>query len=187
MHIRAYKPEDKERLRYICKETASDNLKRDLKKLEAVPVIYNDYFTEQESDNVFVLCNDEDIPVGYILCSSNPELFEIKMKTEYLKRAVAQKKSAVIDCIAYLVAFKNTPKKYRVHFHTDILPEAQRQGWGTKLMDTLVLHLKSKNIEYLSGIGINTQSVGYKFYKKYGYKIVKKHFLNIVNIAYKIQ
>lgn len=42
--VRRYLPEDRERLRFICKETAWDSCKKDKKKPETVPILYNDHF-----------------------------------------------------------------------------------------------------------------------------------------------
>ena len=77
--IRKYTPADKERLRFICKETTWDDNKTDENKLDSIAVIYNDYFTEYEPENIFVAVNEDDIPVGYVICSSNFKLFKEKM------------------------------------------------------------------------------------------------------------
>lgn len=65
MEIRKYIPSDKPKLRYICKQTAEGIFKHSEKTLEAAAIIYNDYFTENESDNIFVLADDNDNAVGY--------------------------------------------------------------------------------------------------------------------------
>ena len=83
--VRKYKPSDRERLRYICKETTWDDNKNDENKLESIPMIFNDYFTEYEPDNIFVAVNKEDIPVGYVICSSNYSLFKEKMMSNIRK------------------------------------------------------------------------------------------------------
>jgi ribosomal protein S18 acetylase RimI-like enzyme len=185
-HIRKYVPQDKERLRFICKETADKSLKRNDRLLEAVAILYNDYFTEKESENIFVLADESDLPVGYIICTSEPEKFRKAMRREYRKRVFRAYPSAVVIYLGYMAAFDLTERKYRVHFHIDLLPEAQRQGWGTKLMNSLCEHLREKGIEYLGGVAINKNSAGYRMYKKYGFETVGNIFIKVVTIAYKI-
>ena len=55
----------------------------------------------------------------------------------------------------------------------DILPEYQRKGWGTKLIDELCIRLKSKGINTLSVCCVSRSSAGYKMYTKYGFRPVK--------------
>ena len=64
-------------------------------------------------------------------------------------------------------------KKYPAHLHIDILDVCQGQGVGTRLMNELKNHLKSKNVPalMLSCGGDNTMAV--KFYKKNSFKVVK--------------
>ena len=45
MTIRPYRPADRDRLRQICRETAAKPFQRTGRTLEAVTLIYNDYFT----------------------------------------------------------------------------------------------------------------------------------------------
>ena len=55
MTIRPYRPADRDRLRQICRETAAKPFQRTGRTLEAVTLIYNDYFTAYEPDHIFVL------------------------------------------------------------------------------------------------------------------------------------
>ncbi len=174
MNIRKYVDADKSELRYICKETAFESYKKDPKKLETVPIMFNDYFTEQEPDNIFVLADDNDKAVGYIICSSDYEKFKRLMKTEYKARVknIRPQESVFINVF---MSFLGQIKERPVHFHIDILPEYQRQGWGTKLIDALCEHLKSNGIDHLSVCSVDPKSPGYKMYTKYGFKEYKKH------------
>ena len=182
MEIRKYFDKDKEDLREICKETAFASYKKDPQKLETVPIMYNDYFTEQEPDNIFVLADDNDKAVGYIICSANYEKFQRLMNTEYKDRVKNVRKQEIFFLkifMAFLKQIKNSP----VHFHIDILPEYQHQGWGTKLIDSLCEHLKNKGINHLSICSVDKNSIGYKMYIKYGFREMKKHFIGTVSLT----
>ena len=171
--IRKYRPEDRERLRYICRETAWDSYKKDPKKLETVPILYNDYFTEQEPDHIFVAVNENDQAVGYVICSSDAKKFHHLMKTEYRRRALRMKKSVFFHWLINLLAFDCTPKQYRVHLHIDILPAYQHMGLGTRLLDALSAHLYKNGIEDLSILAVDKRSVGYPFYLHYGFREIR--------------
>lgn len=170
--IRKYKPSDKDRLRYICKETTGEENKKNPALLDSIAVIFNDYFTEYEPDNIFVATDENDTAVGYVICSTDISLFRKKMMTEFSKRVKKTYPASLPMLYATVIAVYITPKKYRTHLHIDLLPEAQRQGLGTRLIDSLVSHLKEKGFRNVSVMTISKNSMGYKFYTKYGFRKV---------------
>lgn len=185
--IRKYKPSDKERLRYICKETTWEDNKKDENLLESIPMIFNDYFTEYEPENIFVAVNDEDIPVGYVICSTNIPLFKNKMLHDIKNRVKNTYSSSLLMLYATVIAVMITKKKYRTHLHIDLLPETQRQGVGTRLIDALCEHLKEKGIKHVSVLTISTDSMGYKFYTKYGFHTIQKITPTRISMTYDIE
>lgn len=185
--VRKYKPEDKEQLRYICKETTWDGYKKNKRKLDTVPMIFNDYFTENEPESIFVAVDDTDIPVGYVICCTDYRSFRRIMLTDLQKRVLKAYPLSVFMLWAVLISVMITKKKYRTHLHIDLLPCAQRQGLGTELINSLCKHLKSKNISNVSVITINKSSMGYKFYCKYGFRIVQQLTSNIITMTFDIK
>lgn len=185
--VRKYIPSDKERLRFICKETTWDANKKKENKLESIPMIFNDYFTEYEHENIFVAVNDENIPVGYVICSSNSELFREKMKNDIRHRVRKTYAPSLLMFYATYFAVLLTKKEYRTHLHIDLLPEAQRQGLGTKLIDSLCEHLKKNGIKNVSVLTIDKSSMGYKFYTKYGFRIFKSLTPSRVSMTFDIK
>ena len=65
----------------------------------------------------------------------------------------------------------------------DILPEYQRKGWGTKLIDELCIRLKSKGINTLSVCCVSRSSAGYKMYTRYGFKEIFSYGFNTVSLS----
>ena len=175
--IRKYKSSDKERMRLIAMETAWDSYKKTDNRRETVAIMYNDYFTEYESDNIFVAVDECDIPVGYVICSADYEQFAKKNKEEFLPKAVSLYNPIGLVHFMLMACLKRLKPEYRVHLHIDLLPRAQHQGLGTKLLDELSNHLYHKGYNYLSVCGADTRAGSYTFYKKYGFKTVKKHFI----------
>lgn len=168
--IRKYRADDKERLRYICRETAGDIFRKSEKLLNAVPVLYNDYFTENEPDNIFVIADSEDRACGYIICASDVRNFRKKLLRSYTPKAVKSDIGMLPACMAYIGSMIIEGRKNGVHLHIDILPEYQRMGLGSKLITELRQHLDSKGIETVSVNTISRKSSAYKFYIKYGFK-----------------
>lgn len=185
--VRKYISSDKERLRFICKETTGEENKKNEALLDSIAVIFNDYFTENEPDNIFVAVNDDNIPVGYVICSTDISLFKKKMFREYSKRVKDVYPSSVFMHYASVIAVLIAKKKYRTHLHIDLLPEAQRQGLGTRLIDSLCLHLKEKGIKNVSVMTISKKSSGYKFYKKYGFRQFLKISPDRISMTYDIR
>ena len=168
--IRKYRIGDKENLRYICRETAGEYFLKSERLHDAVPVIYSDYFTENEPENIFVLADENDKAVGYIICSADDRLFYKKMQSVYVPRAVRVHAGMLPVCLGYLAAMRRGGKKNSVHLHIDILDEYQHMGYGTQLIDALRAELHNRGIENLSVNTINRGESAYKFYMKYGFR-----------------
>lgn len=184
MEIRKYLESDRERLRYICRQTAWDSYKKSKRRLETVPVMFNDYFTEYEPENIFVL-SDGGKAVGYIICSVDYGRFTKFMLGECKKRVLKLDPSRIFFVNKYIRNFKCIKDK-PVHFHIDILPQYQKNGWGTKLMNTLCKHLREKGINHLSVCSVSRASAGYKVYRKQGFEEIWDYGKNIVSLSKKL-
>lgn len=174
MIIRKYQEKDKENLRHICIATAK-NVRNDNDR-KMLTLLYNDYFTENESENIFVAATDEDEAIGYILCSTDFKKFKKTMKSHYLKEVWKVHKKKCILVHLELIAETVFSKKYPAFLHIDILDGYQRMGLGTKLMDALMGLLKGKGIPaVMLGVGADNEK-GISFYKKYGFHEFKRAF-----------
>lgn len=180
--IRKYRESDKERLRYICRETAGEYFRKDAEMLSAVPVIYNDYFTESEPQNIFVATDENDEAFGYIICCAEPQSFRKKMIKKYIPKAVKKSVKMLPACMGYMASLSMAKKDERVHLHIDLLPEIQRMGVGTLLIDSLRNHLKNEGIKKLCVNTIDPNEPAYKFYKKYGFKNNKPLPMGLVSL-----
>lgn len=181
--IRKYKASDKENLRYICRETAGDYFRTDEKILNAVSVIYSDYFTENEPENIFVIADKDDKAVGYILCSTDYELFKKKMREKYIPAAVKASIKMLPVCLGYMTAFLTNGKENSTHLHIDILSGYQHMGLGSQLIDTLRDYLCERAIKKLSVNTIDRTESAYKFYMKYGFKENRHYVGNLYSLT----
>ena len=167
--IRSYRPSDREALRMICMETADESLKKSDRLLNAVPVIYNDYFTDCEPQHIFVAADENDEAVGYVICSADTKRFLKEMRRRYIPEAARRHPEMLFVALAYVAAVLRHGKNYPAHLHIDILPAYQHVGAGTALIDALRSHLHDCGVQtvYINSMTYDTPA--YKFYKKYGF------------------
>ena len=169
--VRKYSPRDKEDMRFICRVTADKIFKQSDKTRTAVTTVYNDYFTEQEPEHIFVVADENDRAVGYIVCCADFDKFENCMKKIYIPKLV--KFCPFLTPVGFYSIHAAKQTAPTPHLHMDILPQYQRRGWGTKLMNALREQLKSEGYPLLSVCGAAAGSPGYKMYTKYGFRPVK--------------
>ena len=172
--IRPYRVEDKPFVQNICRVTAHKGYRKDPASLAAVTAIYNDYYTECEPENVFVAVDEKDEPVGYILCSCDWEKFIRAAKTTYKDRLKEVCPKKLPELYAAILLTRLLPKRYRAHLHVDILPDYQRQGIGRRLVDVLRDHLCAGKVPFLTVLSVSTSSDGARFYKKYGFRVIRR-------------
>lgn len=168
MKIRPYENKDREYVRFICLNSEGPC---DLNEEERQFILttYCDYYIEKETENCFVAVDNNDKAVGYIICAENYDRFIKTFTEEYIPRlsslhkrfAEAAKKSTELQ--------NKHKKEFPAHLHIDLLPEYQRMGIGTKLVDKLCGHLKGNKIHGVMLTVGSSNNVGKSFYKKYGF------------------
>lgn len=180
--IRHFEKKDAANLRAICKETAWPSFKENPLKLETVPINFLDYFLEQEPEHVFVAANENDEAVGYIECATNYHRFVKAMREIYMPRLKAYDKSQIAFERKVLLALFFI-RKWPCHLHIDLTGAYQHQGIGTLLIDALIHQLQEEGFHKLAICGIKRNSVGYGFYRHYGFKEIFLYGNGIVSLG----
>lgn len=181
--IREYQGKDKLSVQNICIETAAENLKDSEEKKNLLLLRYCDFYIESCPDTCFV-AEENRKPVGYVLCCPDSVFFKREFP-RFLKKYghlnFWQRLQFFGDTLIYL-PFKN---KYPAHLHIDILPEAQRQGNGRKLIDALSNKLKEQGKcgVMLAVSADNTNAL--KFYKAMDFHTTH-HFLGTYLLGKKL-
>lgn len=152
--IRAYRPSDLEQLYVICLKTGDSG--KDATDVVKDPKIYGHLWAAPyglyEPEHAFVITNDDDLAVGYVLGALDSRAFEAKLEAEYWPALRAQYPPGSGEGLdALLMSLVHTPPvahekivgDYPSHLHIDLLPEVQGGGNGRKMMDTLVDSLKA--------------------------------------------
>ncbi len=165
--VRRYLEADRSSAEQICIETAHKNLKNTAPKREFLLIRYLNFYIENCPDNCFVAEKDGKAS-GYVLCCPDSRFFK-KEFPKFLKRH-GLSFSQRFQCFGDTLIYQPFRKKYPAHLHIDILPEAQRQGFGKLLIETLCEKLKSqgKNGVMLAVSANNTNAL--KFYKATGFE-----------------
>lgn len=167
--IRNYHPKDAEQLKHICIKTASPIFQGKKLTETALVEVYCRYYIEQEPESCFVVVDQNDVAKGYILCAKDYESYKKVFKATNLK---TWNLATLIMGNFALNSIKDYVKEYPAHLHIDLLPECQGQGYGRKLIDSLVSHLKEHQIKGLM-LHVSMDNEGArKFYKKCGFQIL---------------
>jgi len=169
--IRPYQPKDAECVHIVSMRTGpKEALETEGPARTLLFATYVDYYIEHEPHNCFVIADEEDNAVGYIFCARDYRPYREIFLREYAPRTKGFSLPMRIECLGsvYLPGFFY--KKYPAHLHIDILPEVQRMGLGTRLMDALTAHLREQGVRgVMLGVGSKNEK-GKNFYKKYGFQ-----------------
>ena len=165
-----YTPEYREDIRRICIETASPDNKVNPEHHYFTLMMYCDPYIDHET--AFILMDDENRPQGYILCAENYREFE-KHIDPYLQKI--RKECPNYASRADISLYEKYQDEYPAHLHIDIMEEYTGGGNGTKLMKTLIDHLKTEHVKglILGADKNNTRAVS--FYKKMGFEAIEEN------------
>ncbi|MEI6578533.1 MAG: GNAT family N-acetyltransferase [Eubacteriales bacterium] len=166
--IRPYESKDKENVREICLATGPKNAYEHKHRILLL-ACFCDYYVENEPQNCFVVADDNDDAVGYIMCAEDNRIYFKKFTEKYVP--AARKAGFGWGIAAWItnIPLKYYVSKYPAHLHIDILPAYQHQGLGSRLMDALIANLKAKNVPSIMLVCGADNKNGLNFYKKYGF------------------
>jgi ribosomal protein S18 acetylase RimI-like enzyme len=179
--IRAYRPDDLDRLYEICVRTGDAG--QDAFDLVADKKLYGHIWAAQygmfEPEHAFVVCDKDDRACGYVLGVLDTKAFEARLDAEYWPALQAQYPEGSGEGLdALLIGLINHPShmpssitdEYPSHLHVDLLPPFQGGGWGRKLMDTVIDSLRADGSVGLHfGVSAkNTRALG--FYAHLGFE-----------------
>ena len=167
MIIRPYKDSDLEGVKKVCHETTIKGFEN---KQTLITTLYVNYYVEKEPEHCFVLADDEDNVVGYILCAADYMKYREIWFKEYAPLIKKKYPIEVLSKKLELMFFKKVIKTCPAHLHIDIIEPYQKGGWGKKLINTLLEKLKSDGVPgiFLATYHKNKNARG--FYEHLGFK-----------------
>lgn len=196
VEIRKFKKSDENDILNICYRTGymgedltGKNLFNDIKLFGYLFCLY---YLNYETEHCFVAVdkNDSDRIIGYIIGTSDSKRqefqFVLKMGWRIVLRLFFVTLWIYPQCFWILLTFifrvgvrymspffkfgpKNLYDEYPAHLHINILPEYQRYGVGSKLIEKFEQHMRENKV---LGIHLRTSNQNYKalpFYSKLGY------------------
>ena len=148
MTIRPYQKKDFRYVQDICMAT-SKYVDDDTPITRATyTALYCDYYLDNQSDYCFVAVDDNDIPVGYVLCSVDRDDYEEKMNELYLPLV---RKLNSGDYFFYNAELKVTSRYvrqgYLAHLHLHMLDSYQSDDMGAELLNALESKMREMYVE----------------------------------------
>lgn len=114
--------------------------------MSAVCAVRCDYYIDLEPENGFVVADEFDKPVGYILCAVNRERFNnvypsciTQLRRSNYRMYSEQKKLFKLS--------GNIPSGYTARFTINVLPSFRGKGRGKALVERLTEHLRGMGID----------------------------------------
>ncbi|MBV9044670.1 MAG: GNAT family N-acetyltransferase [Alphaproteobacteria bacterium] len=185
-HIRPYEARDLEALYDICLKTgdAGQDASAMYRDPKIIGHIYAGPYGALEPENCFVL-EDEVGVGGYIIGTRDTHAFEQRLEREWwpkLRRDHAEPGAPRSDFtpderMAYLIHHPSrTPRRvsepYPAHLHIDLLPRFQGAGWGKRMVDTFLSHMRDAGVSTVHlGVGPKNER-GVRFYRAYGFHVI---------------
>lgn len=159
---------------YICRMTAGEFAIKEPIVGNRMAKMYSTYYARECYDTCFVLVDDNDKPVGYILCEPDFKRYRKLYRKKDVPAIREINFSCGVEAWFFPVPYTFFGKKYPAHLHIDILEEYQNQGYGSKLMKTLLDELKGRGVPGVM-LGTSAHNKGaIRFYKRLGFKILVK-------------
>jgi ribosomal protein S18 acetylase RimI-like enzyme len=182
--IRAYQSKDSASLYDICLKTgkAGQDATHLYKNPQAPGLLYVEPYLRLEPSLAFVLEDSAGV-CGYVLGALDTGRFEQKLLEEWLPPLrqlypdpTGNKESWTLDERIYHLIHHYTPTPQKIlnlypsHLHIDVLPRAQGQGNGTRLMERLFTDLKKQSPSAVHLVMNPNNTKALRFYKKLGFQ-----------------
>ena len=179
MIIRKYLEKDYASVAAICKKTAKKGYQTNV-----ACWLFLDYYLESEPEHAFVAEVDGKV-IGYGVCSLNDKLYFKEMKEKWIPKIASY--AIYLGLFSRLSLWFNLyiTKTYQCSFHMNISKDYQGKGIGKKLLDAMILHIRQYQMNFLYCITENKETMGYGFYRHYGFRLVKS-FMGAKVLVYKI-
>ncbi len=170
--VRQYADGDREAVERICTETGAAKAFTDERRREIQLYMYNRFYTSKANETCFVGVDEEDVPVGYILCAPDRKSY----RHGYFRDEVAAIRKLnfwwSISALGEMILSFPFEKKYPAHLHIDLSEGYRSQGLGSRLMTALCDKLKNDGVRGVMLIVGGENMGAIRFYQKNGFIIL---------------
>ncbi|WP_117212810.1 GNAT family N-acetyltransferase [Allorhizocola rhizosphaerae] len=183
--IRPYRPADRAALYEICILTAHNggDARPHYRDPGILPEIFAGPYAHLEPRFAFVLTDDRDRPVGYVLGTADTATFVKRFRAEWLPLVTDRYPPLVgepADADEVMRHLLHWPERMIVpelaehpaHLHIDLLPAYQRRGHGRRLVDRLAQALRAADAPAVH-LGMVTENTAARaFYDRIGMHVI---------------
>ncbi len=170
--IRRMRADDIKEVEYVCRMTAGELSIKDEKVGRKMSKMFSTYYARECYDSCFVLVDESDKAVGYILCEPDYKRFRRIFRKVDVPAIYKLDKKSGRKAWTFPVPYSVLGGKYPAHMHIDLLPEYQNGGYGTKMVQMLLEDLKKKDVKGLMLIAGAWNHGAIRFYKRNGFKMI---------------
>lgn len=156
------------RVQYICRRTGPDAAMTDENIARYILDCYCNYYLEHEAAHCFVLLDEQNEVAGYTLSATDHRAYK-KGFAPYLKRILRTPGAERGEVLAEQLALQLFAPRYPAHLHIDLLDEVTGQGGGTRLIQTLLSHLKALQVPGVMLIVGSGNVDAIRFYRRQGF------------------
>ena len=183
--IRPYQPRDLPALYTICLRTGDSGA--DATAHFRDPHLLGHYFAAPYGvlapETSFVLADGRNEACGYILGARDTAEFAARCEREWFPELRARYPlpppddlsfdARMIRAIHAGIVVDEVAKEYPAHLHIDILPIAQKQGWGRRLMETFLNRLRELSAPGVH-LGVGARNLNaIAFYERMGFQRIR--------------
>ncbi|WP_336631480.1 MULTISPECIES: GNAT family N-acetyltransferase [unclassified Microbacterium] len=159
--IRPFRPGDEPALAEICRRTADSggDATGILDDDEIWAAVFVLPYVARHPDLAFVVEADDGRVIGYVVGTDDTRAFEEWFATRwwpgYASRwpnpgeGTTRQDGVLAYAYGRRAGAEPFGELYPAHLHIDLLPEAQGQGWGRRLIETLVAELRRRGVSGL--------------------------------------
>lgn len=186
-HIRPFRSGDEPALAEICLKTADAGADgtgifdddRIWAEIFVLP------YVRRHPDLAFVVETDDGRVAGYVVATDDTDAFEAWFRDEWWPERGARwprpetERTRQDGTLIY--AYSRAPgaepyaARHPAHLHIDLLPELQGQGWGRRLIDTVVAALRARGVRGLH-LAASADNIGaIAFYPRVGFAPIPSH------------
>jgi ribosomal protein S18 acetylase RimI-like enzyme len=186
-HIRPFRPGDEPALSDICLKTADAG--GDATGVFADDDLWGQVFVlpyvERHPDFAFVVEADDGRVVGYVVGAPDTDAYEEWFQTEWWPRFAERWPKPEVERSrqdgTLLYAYGRRPgrepyaTRHPAHLHIDLLPELQGQGFGRRLIETLVARLGEAGVTGVHLVADARNEGAVAFYPRVGFIPLEAH------------
>ncbi len=185
--IRPFQPGDERALAEICIRTADAGTDATglLSDDDIWPAVFVLPYVARHPDFAFVVETDDGRVAGYVVAAPDTDAFERwfhdrwwpRYADRWARPATQESKEDEILRYAYARGPGTEPYSgaYPAHLHIDLLPEAQGQRWGTRLIETLEDALRHAGVPGLHLVAGLDNAGALAFYPRLGFAPLPSH------------